>query len=74
MASCVQNLGSVNRKLAFILAAIILPGGFIALLGAVLFKALTRSARGRKVVALAKQRVPALYPSRSPMFADEQAA
>ena len=74
MAPCVHTLSNVNRKFAVIVAAIILPGGFIALLGAVLFKALTRSARGRKVVALAKQRVPGLYPFRSPLFADEQAA
>jgi hypothetical protein len=74
MASCVQTLSSVNRKFALIVAAIILPGGFIALLAAVLFKALTRSERGRKMVALAKQRVPGLYPFRSPLFEREQAA
>ncbi|MFL5439633.1 MAG: hypothetical protein ACJ79W_10780 [Myxococcales bacterium] len=64
----------MKRKLALILAAILLPGGFIALFAAVLFKALTRSERGRKVVALAKQRVPRLYSSRSPLFVNEQAA
>ena len=74
MASCVQTLSSVKRKFALIVAAIILPGGFVALLAAILFKALTRSERGRKVVALAKQRVPRLYSSRSPLFVNEQGA
>ena len=64
----------VNRKLALIIAAIILPGGFIALLGAILFKALARSERGRKVVELAKKRVPSLYSFRTPLSGGEQAA
>ena len=64
----------MNRKLALILAAIILPGGFLALLGALFLKALTRSERGRKVMALAKQRVPALYGFRTPLSGGEQAA
>jgi hypothetical protein len=50
----------VNRKLALILAAIVLPGGFIALLGAMFLKALSRTERGRKVVALAQKRVARL--------------
>ena len=48
------------RKLALLLAAIVLPGGFIALLGAMFFKALSRTERGRKVVALAQKRVARL--------------
>jgi len=50
----------VNRKLALIVAAIVLPGGFIALLGAVFLKALSQTERGRKVVALAQKRVSRL--------------
>ena len=65
----------MNRKLALILAAIILPGGFLALLGALFLKALTRSERGRKVMALAKKRVPALQSlGAAPVFGGEQAA
>jgi len=47
----------VNRKLALILAAIVLPGGFIALLFATFLRALGRTERGRKVFALARKRV-----------------
>jgi len=50
----------VNRKLALIVAAIVLPGGFIALLGAMFLKALSQTERGRKVVALAQKRVSRL--------------
>ena len=50
----------MNRKLALIVAAIVLPGGFIALLGAMFFKALTQTERGRRVVALAQKRVSRL--------------
>ena len=48
------------RKLALIVAAIVLPGGFIALLGAMFFKALSQTERGRRVVALAQKRVARL--------------
>jgi len=50
----------VNRKLALIVAAIVLPGGFIALLGVMFLKALSQTERGRKVVALAQKRVSRL--------------
>jgi len=56
----------VNRKLALIVAAIVLPGGFIALLGAVFLKALSQTERGRKVVALAQQRVARLSLATAP--------
>jgi hypothetical protein len=64
----------VNRKLALILAAIVLPGGFLALLGAIVFRALTRSKRGRRVVALAKKRMPVLQSFGAPLSGGEQAA
>jgi hypothetical protein len=47
----------VNRKLTLFLAAIVLPGGFIALLGFIFLKALSQTQRGRKVVALAQRRM-----------------
>ena len=65
---------AVNRKLALIIAAIVLPGGLIALFGAMVFKALTQTARGRKVVELARKRVSALQSLRGPVLGEEQAA
>jgi len=56
----------VTRKLALIVAAIVLPGGFIALLGAVFLKALSQTERGRKVVALAQKRVARLSLATAP--------
>jgi hypothetical protein len=47
----------------------------IALAGAWFFKALSQTERGRKVVALAQQRMPAWAQNlRAPMPAEEQAA
>jgi hypothetical protein len=64
----------VNRKLALILAAIVLPGGFIALLGAMFFRALSQTTRGRKVFALARKRVPRLRAMAPPAFHRRQVA
>jgi hypothetical protein len=49
----------VTRKIALVLAALILPGGLIALCAAMVLKALQNTARGRKVIDLARGRVPA---------------
>ena len=46
------------RKIAILVAAIIVPGGLIALLGAVLYRAIQRTERGRKVIDMARQRAP----------------
>ena len=66
----------MTRKITLILAAILLPGGFIALIGAGILKALQQSARGRKVIALARQRVPAWATTsiRLPSFPAREAA
>jgi hypothetical protein len=64
----------VTRKLALIIAAIVLPGGFIALLGAMFLKALGQTERGRKVVDLARKRVPGLQLLGAPTFHDRQVA
>jgi hypothetical protein len=65
----------MNRKMALIVAAVILPGGFIALVGAWFFKALSQTERGRKVVSLARQRVPSWAPAfASSAFSRRQAA
>jgi hypothetical protein len=67
-------LMSVNRKLALIVAAIVLPGGFVLLLGAVLLKALKQTARGRKMCEVAQRRVPTLQALRDSVFGQRQAA
>jgi hypothetical protein len=64
----------VNRKLALIVAAIVLPGGFVVLLGVVLLKALKRTARGRKMCELAQRRVSTLQALRNSVFGHRQAA
>ena len=51
------------RKIALIVAAIIVPGGFIALFGAMLYKALQTTPRGRKVIELARRNAPAWPPA-----------
>jgi hypothetical protein len=56
-----------------VLAAIVLPGGFIALLGAVMVKALAQTERGKKVVALAGKRMRALRFT-LPLSTERQAA
>ena len=48
----------MNRnKLAVILAAIIIPGGFIALLSAYLLKVASRTESGRRTLELARARM-----------------
>jgi hypothetical protein len=64
----------VNRKITLILAAIVLPGGFLALFGLVLVKALSRTERGRKVVSLAQKRMAAFRGSGLPVFRERHAA
>ena len=64
----------VNRKPALIVAAIVLPGGFVVLLGVVLLKALKRTARGRKMCELAQRRVSTLQALRDSVFGHRQAA
>jgi len=65
----------VLRKYAVLVAAVLLPGGLIALLCALVFKAIARTEKGRKVVDLARSRVPAWAASwRVPVFGARQAA
>lgn len=49
----------MNRKLGLIVAAILLPGGLIALLSAFVLKRLSETPRGQRVLAKAKDSVPA---------------
>lgn len=62
------------RRIALVVAAIIVPGGFVALIGAWLFKALSQTERGRKVVDLARSRVPAWVAGWRVPVAQRQAA
>jgi len=48
----------VPRKIALLIAALIIPGGFVALFIALAMRLLQRSERGRKVIALARRGVP----------------
>jgi hypothetical protein len=65
----------MNRKIALIVAAVVIPGGFIALVGAWFLKALSQTERGRRVVSLARQRVPSWTPPFTiPAFGRRQAA
>ena len=62
------------RKLVLIIAAILVPGGFIALAGAWLVRTLSQTERGRKVVGLARSRVPAWVASLRAPLPERQAA
>jgi hypothetical protein len=64
--------GSVTRKIAILLAAIVLPGGFLVLFGLWFLRAVARTQHGRKVLDLARNRVPAWISS--PLWASRQAA
>ncbi|HTO98658.1 MAG TPA: hypothetical protein VMK66_16525 [Myxococcales bacterium] len=64
----------MRHKLAFVAAAIVLPGGFLALLGVILVRALSQTARGRKVVALAQRRVAVLRGASLGWLGERQAA
>ena len=56
---------SVARKILLIVAALLVPGGFIALIAAWALRAFGQSARGRQIIALAaRYRLPTVYPWR----------
>jgi hypothetical protein len=59
----------VARKIALIIAAILIPGGLCALCVAWLGRALAQTERGRKAITYASQRVPAwMTDFRAPAF------
>ena len=49
----------VNRKLTILLAALLVPGGLLALVAGFLFTRLAKTEKGRKVVEVARARAPA---------------
>jgi hypothetical protein len=58
----------VNRRFALILAALIVPGGLLALMGAVVVKAISRTGTGRKawhhVTGFWRRATPTVWPLR----------
>ena len=48
----------MNRKLGVVVAAILLPGGLIALVGAFVLKRLSQTSRGQKVLQFAREKAP----------------
>jgi hypothetical protein len=66
----------VNRRIAFVIAAIVLPGGFVALFGAWLFRTASRTERGRALLILAREKVRfgRRLPVRAPAFVRVQQA
>jgi hypothetical protein len=49
----------VARKIILVAAALIIPGGLVALLCAWLGRAFSQTERGRRAIRFARQRVPA---------------
>jgi hypothetical protein len=47
----------VTRRIAVLLAAIVVPGGLVALLGAWLLKAIYRTDKGQRALSYARTRV-----------------
>lgn len=52
----------VTRRLAVIMAALVLPGGLVALFGAWIFKVISRTDRGRRALSFARKRVRSVRP------------
>ena len=48
----------MNRKIVIILAAILIPGGFIALIGGFILRYASRTERGRELLVVARARLP----------------
>jgi hypothetical protein len=48
-----------RNRLIVILAALVVPGGLVALASAALFRALARTERGRRALVVARRGVPA---------------
>jgi hypothetical protein len=72
LAPVLQSTAIVNRKLGVVVAAILLPGGLIALLGVYVLKRLSQTPRGQKVMQLARASVPSW--AKVPLLGARQAA
>jgi hypothetical protein len=53
----VHTDGDVTRRIAVIMAALVVPGGLVALLGAFILKAISRTDRGQRALSFARTRV-----------------
>jgi hypothetical protein len=51
-----QSLPIVNRKLGIMIAAILLPGGFLALAGAFVLRRLSQTSGGQRVLQFARDK------------------
>jgi hypothetical protein len=60
--------------MVLIVAAVLLPGGLIVLLGTMVWKAITQTPRGRKVVEAARKRVSGLQALGATVFGERRAA
>ena len=58
LASDVQKGIGVKRNLTIVLAALIVPGGLLALIAGFLVNRFANTEKGRKVVAVARARAP----------------
>ena len=74
MALLLQSLPVVNRKLGVMVAAILLPGGLIALVGAFVLKRLSQTSRGQKVLQFAREKAPVWANLKAPALGARQAA
>ena len=54
----------MTRRIAYVVAALLVPGGLVALIGIMLFKALTRTEKGRKAI----DRVQSMWRTPLPVF------
>jgi len=70
LASLLHRFTDVNRRLGLLLAALIVPGGLLALMGVVVVRALARSSTGRRawdrVTELFRRAAPALQTVQPP--------
>ena len=58
----------MNRKIAIVIAAILIPGGFIALIGGFILRYAARTERGRKLLVVARASLPKMPALRFPAF------
>jgi hypothetical protein len=72
LAPVLQPTSGVNRKLGLVVAAILIPGGLIALVGAFVLKRLAQTQRGQKVLRMARSTVPPW--AKVPLLGSRQAA
>jgi hypothetical protein len=53
----VHTYANVTRRIALFMAALVVPGGLVALFGAWILKAISRTDRGQRALSFARTRV-----------------